>query len=145
MIKVYQKVVDGVNGDCARAVVASLFELELESVPNFIETPESFGYKMLLFYRKMGYVYGVYNERPGLPTLLEVAKFDGGIDGYFYASVPSKTYEGGFHAVIIDSDLKVVHDPNPNQNALCTRPEEIQSIVTASSFHVNMEGKLIRE
>lgn len=45
MKKVFQTIVDKDHGNCMQAVVASLFELELDDVPNFIEM-ESWGLVM---------------------------------------------------------------------------------------------------
>jgi len=36
MKPVYQKVVDAVKGDCWRCCIASIFELDVDSVPNFV-------------------------------------------------------------------------------------------------------------
>ena len=47
MIKVFQAVIDKDKGDCMRAAVASLFELGLFEVPNFIDYPDDewYGYE----------------------------------------------------------------------------------------------------
>ena len=36
-------------------------------------------------------------------NVIKCLKYDGGINGYFYASVPSQTFENGTHAVVVDS------------------------------------------
>lgn len=55
-------------------------------------------------------------------------KIDGGIDGYYYGVVESRTYKDVLHAVVVDSKLKVVHDPNPNQLCLGLEKENILQI-----------------
>ncbi len=121
MIPVYQKVIDKDNGDCMRAVMASLFELKLEDVPNFIEA-ENWFLSMFNFLNHNGcsvngYLYGG-NLVSSEFHLHNISKYDG-INGYFYASVYSPKYNpynsisGVTHAVVVDKNLNVVHDPNP--------------------------------
>ncbi len=150
-----QALVDKENGDCQRAVLASLFEVELEGVPIQVADPlvglseddiraiikkhngEEFsnypmekikGYAAVChqmeaiekFIESKGHPHfnpmGTRNSKRSV--LLEALKLDGGINGFFYAIVPSQTYEGVTHAVVIDLEGNIVHDPNPNQKAL---------------------------
>ena len=109
---------------------------------------------MLKFFRKQGYEYSYFNRREKgyllqsgvlCPTIEEVALFDGGINGYFYASVDSQTFENGSHAVIVDTRLNIVHDPNPNGLALKLKPEDVQGIITVRDWHINFDGEFVTE
>ncbi len=139
MKKVYQNIVGGDNGDCARAVMASLFDLDLDQVPPLYPN-ETQGREKAKFLESKGYVgwrcfyKEDWNEKP---TIKEVAKVDGGINGYFYASVPSQTFEGVSHAVVVDKELNIIHDPNPNQLALKLTPEDIIYIVTVDDWFID--------
>lgn len=145
MKKVFQTVIDKGKGNCAQAAIASLLELELEDVPNFIDNPTNeigktvFGYLHSIGFRP---TYIERKEYEKVDLLREVAKFDGGMNGYFYASVPSQTFEGISHAVIVDTELKVVHDPNPNQKALDLTPNDINYIITMHDMVIGENGKL---
>ncbi len=52
-----------------------------------------------------------------------------GVDGYFYASVYSPKYYNPndnppvTHAVIIDKNLNIIHDVNPENSNVITYPE----------------------
>ena len=118
MNKVYQKNISGINGDCMQAAFASLLDLNLDDVPKFIEFGDQWFSEIFKFIKDhgcyfRGYLYG------GKDVLEEfhvsnVSKSDG-IGGFFYASVNSPKYykEGGTHAVIVDKNLNIAHDPNP--------------------------------
>ena len=138
MKKVYQTVIDRYHGNCMQAVVASLFELELDQVPNFIEE-ESWYWKMHEFYQERGYQLGTFGG--SLEMLKTAAKFDGGVNGYFDATVASKIFEGGTHAVVVDMDMNIVHDPNPSGVYLSCKPEEVISINTTKDFIYGKTGK----
>lgn len=136
MIKVYQKIIDADKGDCLSACTASLFELPLEEVPNFfypygeeIEDYEKrFWQRFIRFIKtKLDIPYFMSWANPNAPEYVSAktnnfdCKFDSlkeqeGIGGLFLASVYSPKYwkKGQTHAVIIDKDFNIVHDPNPN-------------------------------
>lgn len=127
MKRVYQTIVgNGQNGtprgNCMQATVASLLELELEDVPNFIELDKGNGegnVAMWNFFMSKGYdpsAFGCFDTK--IEEYLEEMQSDGGIDGYFYASINSPSFEGTTHAVIVNKRMIVVHDPNPNEKAL---------------------------
>jgi len=153
MRKVFQNKVRKGEGDCCRAAIASLFDREYEEVPVFFPD-ETQGIELINFFDNEGYNPTFYNRReeecffPGgreRPSILEVAKHDGGVNGYFYASVPSQTFEDTSHAVIVDTDLNIVHDPNPNQLCLKLKPEDVKKIITVGNWHINLDGKIIEE
>ena len=147
MIPVYQRIVDPGKGDCMQAAIASLFEVKWEDVPKFIEVPEKGWFKVMYeFIEKQGYRYGgvLYNKRystintpthecrnevkwhrPSIITKKCLYKYEG-VNGYFYAGVYSPKYfqwdRRTEHAVIIDRDFNIVHDPNEGYKDLLNYP-----------------------
>lgn len=144
MKKIYQTIVGGERSNCMQAAVASLFELPLQEVPNFIAFGEQWLSIMQDFYKVRGYDMTTMFAKKDKWTLKDIAEFDGGVDGYFSASVPSQTFEDCSHAVIVDTDLNIVHDPNPNQKALELGPEDVTSIDTVGHWHIDTEGNFVR-
>lgn len=118
MTPVFQTVICPTKGNCMQAAVASLFDLDITQVPNFmlypVDSHERHWWDIYCgFIRLLGYeVKGI-----GRPCSHKLSDSEG-VNGYFDASVPSKTLEGCSHAVIIDRTGLVVHDPNPNQKWL---------------------------
>lgn len=125
MKKVYQRIVDPGRGDCMQAAIASLFGEEYENVPPFIEFGQEWWNKFVEFFESKGYKETTYLYNPTIwpQTLpeysLERLRDFKGIEGLFYAIVCSPKYNpngelsGITHAVLIDHDFNVVHDPNP--------------------------------
>jgi hypothetical protein len=134
MKKVDQVTIDPGKGDCMQAVVASLFERELEQVPKFIELKEEWYMEMDKYFEYNGYsLTPFYKAETTSSFYLKALKHDGGINGYFYAVVPSQTFPekmGITHAVVVDVNLNIVHDPNPNRKALKLKPEDIMYVYT---------------
>ena len=142
MKKILQENINKGSGDCARAVIASLFDKELHEVPEFHPDGSQL-WEITKYFKSQGYGVTCYNRRPGLPSLEEVAKHDGGVNVLFYASVPSQTYENGSHAVVVDVDMNIVHDPNPNQLAMKLKPEDVVSIICVKNWIINSDGKIV--
>ena len=155
MIKVDQTIVsgsdEGAQGNCLQAVVASLFELELEEVPHFIMS-DTWYTDMAKFYSDMGKMFMEAQEfeimnvehNGDIDGMREALEHDGGIGGYWGATVKSQTFEGKYHAVVIDRDMNIVHDPNPNRKSLKLGPGDLVSITTVKpDWYFNTEGKLI--
>lgn len=116
MKKVDQSIIDQGYGDCTRACIASLLELELDAVPNFIRFGTRYARTMWAFLKSLDY----HPIGTGFPQGLEypngnVLRETPNIDGFVMASVPSKIFENTGHSVIIDLNGLVVHDPNPNK------------------------------
>lgn len=121
MIKVDQEIVDAANGDCTRACLASILELPIDAIPNFIRFKDKWYFMLKDFVRRLGYDY-IGTGYPNSHKLNESYN----INGLVIASVPSKTFPSGGHSVIMDLNGVVVHDPNPNKlwqdiNALETK------------------------
>nr|WP_319265270.1 hypothetical protein [uncultured Draconibacterium sp.] len=133
MKKVFQQKIDQNQGDCMQAVIASLFDLELKDVPPFIEYGQDWFRYFYEFLHSIGWDYAGmrYNhkyqkilqptndcfEKSKHCMLLDDIKDEPGVNGLFYASVLSPKYFSWeiqtTHAVIIDKDFNVVHDPSP--------------------------------
>lgn len=144
MKKVYQTIVDEHKGNCMQAAVASLFELPLEEVPNFIEHGTDWFQIMYSFFKERGHdiCYINRNGRHETELLKRVAKFDGGVNGYLYASVQSQTFPDVYHAVVIDTDLNIVHDPNPNQLAMRLTPDDILDFISVKDMVIGKTGRI---
>ena len=138
MNKVYQTIVDKGHGNCMQAAVASLLDLDLDEVPNFIEHGNEWYNIFDSFIIKYGYEPNYIQD--DTQTLLRVANFDNGVNGYFYGVVNSQTFEGITHAVIVDRYLNIIHDPNPNGKALFLRPDDVIGIYTMHPIRIDING-----
>ena len=140
------------EGNCMQAVVASLLELDLKKVPNFIKyanhkTKDPY-WEMYTFMEKHGYKMSEIDIKIGDKPIsaLDVTEIDGGINGYFYAEVPSQTHSGVNHAVVVDKNLNIVHDPNPNRLALDLTPDDIIHFYTfKDNWYFDLNGKLQKD
>ena len=115
-----------------RAVVASLFDLEIEEVPNFIALPEDSWFRTWrIFWNSNGYSsVSTCRVKGNEENAKAIMKMDGGVNGYFFGVVDSQTFPGECtHAVVIDSNMNIVHDPNPNGLALRLRPEDVLDVM----------------
>ena len=117
MKKVYQTVIDKTIGNCMQATIASLLDLELNVVPNFILEPKNNWFQtMYRFLKDNGYefngtLYNIEDSRirgeyhssymehynkiinsDNKDNNLERLKNSKGIDGFFYASVYSPRF-----------------------------------------------------
>ena len=136
MIERFQTDTSRGSGNCMQAVIASLLEKNMDEVPNFAEFEDYFPLMHSLI-EKDGFEYaGVLHNKvhsnliAPIGGCFEKVKYygpsimsdrylhrQGGVQGYFYAVVLSPHYfdwkDLGCHAVIIDKDYNIVHDPNP--------------------------------
>ena len=147
MKKIYQTVVDEHKGNCMQAAIATLFQKELEEVPNFIEHDGWFK-PFYDFIHKNDYEYHgcIFNKnytalwhtkkdsfekpkyhRPSIMTPKRLYR-EHGVNGLFYAGVLSPKYfswgarRDVTHAVLIDKDYNIVFDPNPEYENLYRYP-----------------------
>jgi len=132
MKKVFQKLIDKNKGDCMQAAVASLLSLEYDLVPRFVEFTEGWFAPLHNLITEHGYKWKGMLHNPYFNDGDEEKIYDkshvkmlhkyNGVNGFFYAAV----YSPGFfnprefnkgrattHAVIIDKEYNIVHDPNP--------------------------------
>lgn len=114
MILVDQQIVDSGRGDCQRAAVASILELEIEQVPHFRLFGDSTWWHVYYYFMlACGWEYMGQH----FPNRSKLESVDS-VNGLFQACVPSRTYPpemGITHAVLIDINGVVVHDPHPNK------------------------------
>lgn len=145
MKRVFQSRIEKKHGTCMQAAIASLFELFIDDVPNFIELEGRWFHIMSDFYKERGYELCCYNPQGNMELTKQVLEVDGGINGYWYASVVSINLgPETTHAVIIDKDMIVVHDPNPNNFGHVYSPEDILSIdVCSDNWYIDVNGTLI--
>jgi hypothetical protein len=131
-----------------QAAIASLFDTTLEDVPNFIEYKDGWFSPLWEFIQNKGYSYqGMLHNKnhsnlyhPTLncfkkenwfsKSIISPKKLykEQGVNGLFFASVLSPKYctiNDGYHsthAVIIDKDYNIVHDPNPEYENILKYP-----------------------
>lgn len=128
MIPVYQSIVDAKLGDCERAALCSLLEIDPKDVPNFSEpensNPDCFS-KVLFdhgYQRVMQLEHSSERYNKSFKSLWEYE----GIKGCFYGTVYSPRFYSKenplCHAVVIDHNFNIVHDPNPNNAGLKSYP-----------------------
>ena len=136
MKQVYQTIVDKNHGNCMQAAFASLFDDELENVPNFIELHNWFE-ALSDYVKSKGYEYdgmlhnlkwnrlrdpktNVFssNSRGKTSMSLSALKKCESVNGFFYAGVCSPNLftwdDPRYHAVLVDKNCNIVFDPNPN-------------------------------
>jgi len=108
---VNKAVEDIVPGDCLRASVATLFNLNLLQVPHFLlfdKSDEGAWWNMFWwFFRAFEWDVQCYEyvTKDKLTSIQD-------IDGHYMASVPS-TFPNADHSVVIDANGTIVHDPSP--------------------------------
>jgi len=128
MKKIYQTIFKKGNGNCLQAAAASLLEIDLELVPHFISHGAEWYEVLFKFIMDSGYEFKgtIYNPRQigcyggdSMPTIVD----NKGVSGLFIGIVYSPSSftaddlaksSACTHAVIIDKEFRIVHDPNPN-------------------------------
>lgn len=148
MKRVFQSRIEKKHGTCMQAAVASLFEMFIDDVPNFIELGEKWYYALVRFYKDKGYGHICeFNPRGRFDLIRQVLEHDEGINGYWEATVESVNLgKECTHSVIIDKDMYVVHDPNPNNYGYIYTVEDIISICTVKEdWHIDVEGNFVIE
>lgn len=117
MKKVNQKEIHKGTGDCMRASIASVLEIDLQAVPHLTRTAKDKWFQVL-YYFMISYEYKYcgmwhpWNKKRRRPLKQH------SINGYYLGIVNSRSYpkdKNITHMVVIDQNLKVVHDPNPNK------------------------------
>ena len=116
MTPIDQTIFDKRRGDCRRATVASILDLEMEQVPHFRLYSESqenevfVAFMWALGWDLEGYTpFNPYKETQNI-------KIEESIYGCYLAVVPSRNFENCLHSVIINRHGVVVHDPSPKKN-----------------------------
>ena len=117
MIPVNQTIFGFENGNCMQACVASVFELELNDVPNFMsEGPDRFHELLLRWCNSKGLTVFDINTGGDCNKIFK--------DAYVIVAGPSPRNKDKSHAVIYYND-KMVHDPHPDKSGIIGDPEYI--------------------
>lgn len=117
MKKVYQTVTKRGHGNCLAACVASILELPLTVVPNFIT------YSNAMWMREfMQFLRGWDCEFVGCKYGTDVLTYTKGVDGYYIVNGRSTFHRENppvYHSVVF-KDGGLVHDPNKKSTGLHT-------------------------
>ena len=130
MTPVYQTIISGTEGNCMQAAIASLLDMKLEEVPDFKKSGHLWMQDIYRFLWNNGYEYhgSIRNPRDfgswGEDRMSKIKELSPGIDGFYFAIVYSPTFANfsdfntnksvTTHAVIVDSNCNILHDPNPD-------------------------------
>jgi hypothetical protein len=122
---------EGDVGDCMNACIASILEIPYEEVPFFNkiarETGEGWFSILWGFLKERGFTFhGTFTPKWvtcnrvgynfGKQVIYNLADFDSpGVKGYFMAFGPSYRNAPGGHAVVVDKNCLLVHDPHPSR------------------------------
>lgn len=119
MIPIYQTIISNINGNCMQASIASMFEVKLNEVPNFIEFGDDWYRELCDFFYINGYL--VKNRTINLKGMCVKKAYKTiskckTINSAIYAVVSSSMFPCSDHAVLINDRGVVIHDPNPNKH-----------------------------
>jgi hypothetical protein len=110
---------DGQPGDCLRAAVASLAGVDYDQVPHFAGAGESWWDDMCAWATGRGRKFVCV---PVVDGTIRQAFADPDVDRWVIGSGPSP--RGPWqHVVIVDMDLRLVHDPHPSDAGLLSVDE----------------------
>lgn len=109
------------RGNCLTAVVASLLDLPIEDVPNFVQDDVDHGNddpewhwwtRMHQFVQSRGYAIFCLSAKP------EDTTFPAPEPGEFYAVIGISPRDPNIHHIVIYQDGEMVHDPHPDRTGL---------------------------
>lgn len=130
MMRVLQTKFGEAEGNCFPACVASVLELPLETIPNFIEQEKETGnhwFWLCNQWLEQLNLALVHLEIPDAKTLYNAKKW---ALGYHLAGVTSP--RNLKHSVVIKNG-KVVHDPHPDQDSLNAKIKDIQLFIVRNA------------
>lgn len=123
---------DQQRGNCLTAVVASLLDLPIEAVPNFVQDdvdhsnddPDwNWWTRLHRFIREHGHEMR-YLRPVDSPTCPEGSPFPDPEPGEFYAVVGISPRDPAIHHIVIHRDGQMVHDPHPDGTGLTEVTDE---------------------
>lgn len=120
------------KGTCMQAVLASLFETDLDKTINIMDFLESNWYIPFMRWLESSTKYeycGVVNAHDEKELTLDALQSMYAVNGFFFGVVPSKNFEGVTHAVILDRLGCVVHDPDPSKKWLGINTVETRELI----------------
>ncbi len=121
MKKIDQTLICGDKGNCMQATLSTLFGKELSETINVMDYCQNSWFDALLEWldKSTDYIYsGVVNAHEDSAETIKALQSIYAINGLFYGAVKSKNFKGETHAVIIDRNGVVIHDPNPDRKWL---------------------------
>lgn len=95
---------EGTRGNCCQAAVASILNLPLSEVPNFIDAGAGFWTAFYAFFEGRGLRARNYGGMSKAP-----------LNEYFLASGPA---ERGVHHMVVMYNGELAHDPHPSRAGL---------------------------
>ena len=128
MKPVFQTIINGERGNCTAAAIASILEIELEDVPNFIDAYNEAGGEYGFSHYINKWLYPTHGliafEIPtkGLDCAWDLS-WCGNVN--VLATVPSQKFKDKFHSVVaringvyngVDKPMTIIHDPNPHND-----------------------------
>ncbi len=123
MRPVDQCVIDPHNGDCFAACVASILDLSLDEVPNFMEQPGDHWFTVALAWlNDRGLTVEVKRGKEGCAVVCTPP-------GYWIGS--GKSPRGDYHHAVVFRGDTMAYDPHPNREGLDGPPLFSYVIVTA--------------
>ena len=132
MKKIKQTILDLKHGNCMQACVASLFELPLNEIPNFMKDGgDRYDYHLQKWCKKKNLLcldVSIEDEH-----LLKYFK-----DIYLIGVGISPRDSNNNHAVIIKNG-KIIHDPHPSNKGLMGKPTRYSIFIVRNLRSINME------
>lgn len=109
MTPVMQTLVHPDKGNCMQAAIASLLDMDLEQVPNWVELPDDdWQMEFLNWLWRNGYEF--HGEMPG-SYIDSITDYTQGVRGHVVVKGTSNYPKG--HMVVYRVDGKLSHDPSP--------------------------------
>ena len=109
----------GVQGDCTRAVIASLLDLPIQDVPHFADQTRTDVYEFYSHIETFLEQHGKLMKWNGIPAY-HLRK---GAPQYHYISGPSPR-GGGVHHCVVGLDCQIAFDPHPSRAGLAGDPAD---------------------
>lgn len=122
MTPVHQTIFDNISGNCLQACVASVLDLPIEKVPNFMLAPGVEWYDTFVDYMRGRGFYPIYLH----PDVIE----RDGTRPYGYHLLQGKSPRGDYDHVIVGLNGKPVHGPHPDGGML----DELRYIIVFAAL-----------
>lgn len=114
-----QRSIDPDTGDCFRACLASLLEIPYEEAFDIIAARDGnfgWGTPFGAWLKSKGFSWEGNYSNEGKPLdPWELIKISPGLNRLYIGWGYSPRFENVTHAVIVDGDIKIVHDPHPSR------------------------------
>ncbi len=107
MKPVYQTITAPGHGNCVQACIASIFELRLDQVPNFVEAVD-WAWALIQFCEHLG-VHPVFIDR----TKSDPGK-NVGRPGGWWSIVTGQSPRGDYLHAVVAFNGEIMHDPHPD-------------------------------